>query len=410
MQRQNLRDSGVGFHQYTLLIMIYYLIAPFEDLLTGSAGTVAKYIAVAIIIVGLINQNGAITLRFDTPSNCIVYLLLLSVASCIWATDRNVAFHRNTAYLLVPGLAFFVSQLEFSEEERESIITASIVGGFMMIVYLFLQGQIDLSDGGRMRLTEGNDQNNFAALIFLPFVLCVLRMIRVRTKKRLIYCGLALVLLYLILMTGSRGALMAILFAVLVFVLFSPGEKRLRLIVIMIVAATLANFIVLPMLPENIQARLFDNESYTHTMNSENNRMAFWKCAFTEIYPKNPIVGVGSGCVPIWLGKYFSYNRAMHNTYINMLCEYGLLGLPVFLRMLYSLFIKKKREGNPGEIALLAGICVIIFFLDAFAKKFFWNVIMLLMIDTTQINSVQNRHGYQTKQTAISGFDTGKGK
>lgn len=385
-----MRDSGASFHQYTLLIMLYYLFAPMEDVLTGSIGTVAKYIAIVIMVLGFVNLNGEITLKSDTPSNCIVYLLVLSAASCIWATDRATAIHRNTAYLLVPGLAFFVGQLEFSAKERDYIITASIVGGLVTIAYLVLMGQIDLTGTQRMHLTEGNDQNNFAAHLFLPFGLSVIRAIKYGGKRRVLYLGIGMLLLYMILMTGSRGALVAILVSVLVFVFFSSGEKRLRLLLLMIAAFALAYFVVLPMLPEHIQARLFDSESYKNTANAEENRVAFWRLAITEIFPKRPVLGVGAGCVPIWLGKFFSTNRGMHNTYINMLCEFALFGLPVFLRMLYALFIKKKREGNPGEIALLAGICVIIFFLDAFAKKFFWNIIMLLMIDVTQTDSAKN--------------------
>lgn len=392
MQRQSLRGPGEDFHQYTLLIMLYYLFAPMEDVLTGSIGTVAKFIAILIITLSFINLNGEIMLKSDTPSNCIIYLMVLSAASCLWATDRSVALQRNTAYLLVPGLAFFVGQLEFSAKERDAIMTASIVGGLVTIVYLVQQGQIDITGTQRMHLTEGNDQNNFAAHLFLPFGLSVTRAIQYSGKKRIPYLGLALALLYMILMTGSRGALVAILFSVLVFVFFSSGEKRTRLLLMMVVAFALAYFVVLPMLPEHIQARLFDNESYTGTINAEENRVAFWKLGITEIFPKRPLLGVGAGCVPIWLGKFFSTNRAMHNTYINMLCEYGMVGIPAFLRMLYALFIKKKREENPAEIALLAGICVIIFFLDAYPKKFFWNIVMLLMIDTTQSDGVPKQH------------------
>ena len=74
-------------------------------------------------------------------------------------------------------------------------------------------------------------------------------------------------------------------------------------------------------------------------------------------------------------------NWGMHSTYVTMLCEYGLFGLPVFLGLLWSLFRRKIKENDLSEAALLAGMCVIIFFLDAYSRKFLWNVIMLLMIE-----------------------------
>ena len=390
MQRRNIKDSGAEINQYTLFIMLYYLLAPMEDILTGKFGTVAKYLAIIIAFFGFVNNNGGITLKPSTASNCIIYLMVLSVASCIWATDRSVAIHRNVAYLLVPGLAWFVGQLEFSAKEKEYIITASIVGGLLTVGYLVLKGQINITGVQRMKLTEGNDQNNFAALLYLPFSLCFIRAFGQSLKKSILYVGFALLFAYMILLTGSRGALLSMLLFLMVYILFSQGRKRVRLLVCALIALVIAYFVILPLLPENLRSRLFDNDSYTRTINSEENRIAFWKLAFTEICPKNPILGVGAGCTPLWLGKFFRRNRGMHNTYINMLCEFGLFGLPAFLWMLYALFIKKKREGNPGEIALFAGICMIIFFLDAYPKKFFWNIIMLIMIDTTQPVSNSN--------------------
>lgn len=392
MQTHNLNEPTTHVNQYTLCIMAYYLFAPMEDLLTSNVGTLAKYIAIFIVFFGLIYTGGAITFKSSPVHNCIIYLMILSVASCIWATDPAVAIHRNVAYLLVPGLAFFVGQLEFSAREQDNIITAAIVGGALTVGYLIFKGQISITGIQRLNLTDGNDQNGFAANMLLPFCLCIMRALKQKGGKRILYVGLGLLFLYVILLTGSRGALLGMFTFTFVYIFFSEGQNRGRTLVIVLAGLVLAYFVVLPLLPEYIQTRLFNNDSYMNTINAQENRVAFWRTAFTEIFPKHPLLGVGSGCTPLWLGKFFSYNRGMHNTYINMLCEYGVLGLPVFLRMLYGLFMEKKRQGNAGEIALLACICVIIFFLDAYPKKYFWNVIMLLMIDTVQPEAPEIRH------------------
>lgn len=387
MQMYDSTSAGARFHQYTPLIMMYYLFAPMEDLLTGSMGTVAKYIAMFIIFLGLVSTGGELHLNYSSINKCLIYLMLLSAASCLWATDRAVAINRNVAYLLIPGLAFFVGQLDFSPKERESIITAAIVGGIATAIYLVISGQINLGSMQRLQLTKANDQNGFAASIFLPFGLCVGRILNQELWKKCAYAGLSLLFLFIILLTGSRGALLGVFAFVLAFAFFSQKGKRARTIIGVLALLVLAYYVVLPLLPEYIQKRLFNNDSYVKTMNANENRTAFWKLAFTEIFPKHPVLGVGAGCTPLWLGRFYSTNRGMHNTYINMLCEYGVLGLPIFLWMLWSLFYEKKKQGKLIELALLTGICVIVFFLDAYPKKYFWNVLMLLMIEPKRIEN-----------------------
>lgn len=381
MQRYSLPNPPQQYHQYTPLVMMYYLFAPMEDLLTGSMGTVAKYIAMVIILLGLISTNGEIHLNFNKVNKCLLYLLALSTASCLWAVNREIAVGRNVAYLLVPGLAFFVGQLDFSPRERESIISAAIAGGVLTVGYLVVNGQIDLTSMQRLNLTKGNDQNGFAALMLLPFGLSIGRIPGKSLPIKCMYMGFALVFLFVVLMTGSRGGLLGICAFVFICVFFAQKGKRTRTIISMVALLIFAYFFVLPYLPEHIRNRLFKNDSYMNTMNAHENRGAFWKLGITKIFTSNPLLGVGAGCVPIMLGRYFSTNRAMHNTYINMLCEFGLLGLPAFLWMLWNLFYRKFKQQKLIEMALLVGICLIIFFLDAYAKKFFWNVIMLLMIE-----------------------------
>ena len=115
MQMTNLSREKRPFHLYTYLIMLYYLLVPMEDFLTGSAG---KYIAIFIIFLGVYSMRWKIYFKNNCVNWCLVYLLVLSFISIAWASDVSVAMERNVAYLLVPGLALLVGQLPFSEEER----------------------------------------------------------------------------------------------------------------------------------------------------------------------------------------------------------------------------------------------------------------------------------------------------
>ena len=87
-----------------------------------------------------------------------------------------------------------------------------------------------------------------------------------------------------------------------------------------------------------------------------------------------PILGFGAGCAPLRLSSIYSVSKGVHNTYLNMFLETSFLCLPVFIAMLVDLFRKLIKNKRAVEIAALAGICVVIFFLDSYAKKFFWNL------------------------------------
>ena len=92
------------------------------------------------------------------------------------------------------------------------------------------------------------------------------------------------------------------------------------------------------------------------------------------------ILGLGPGCVSNKLVSYYGFAKGIHNTYLNMLCEFGILGLPAFLLMIVSILVRSHKRKFYIGMAMLLGICTTILFLDAYAKKFFWNIIMLIFI------------------------------
>lgn len=136
-------------------------------------------------------------------------------------------------------------------------------------------------------------------------------------------------------------------------------------------------YILKSFLPSDLYNRLFTIENYT---SHGAGRTDIWDILFKDIIPDMGVFGLGAGCVSVKLTSYYGFAKGVHNTYINMLCEFGILGLPAFITMIFSVLIRNYKNKFFIGMAMLLGICTTIFFLDAYAKKFFWNIIMLIFI------------------------------
>lgn len=362
--------------------MLYFCIAPLEDLLAGSMGTVAKYIALIIVAFGFIEMGlSGLKLSFSKTNVCIMWLMALGVISCVWAIDSDVAIGRISAYLTVPGICLFVGMLDFSKKEYKAIVNSAILGGLFTVMYISYVNGADLLLSGRITLNSENDPNNLAALLFLPLGLVIGKMQSVSsTGKKVWYAFCMSIIAFLFLLTGSRGGLLGLLAFFIAYLIFNKAYKKIYVLIGAIVAVVIIWFVVAPMLPEDIYNRLFNNTDFTGSEATGSGRVEIWVTLVTKIVFKNFFIGVGAGCVPRALGEYFGSLAGAHNTYLNMLGEYGVLGLPAFLIMLYDKWKGQYCAKRYIEAALLVGICVIMFFLDSYPKKFFWNVIMLLII------------------------------
>ena len=177
--------------------------------------------------------------------------------------------------------------------------------------------------------------------------------------------------------TGSRGGLVTCITIMLCFILFS--EKNFfskstlyKLIAILIVLGVLF-YIINNYLPTDIYNRLFDFESYE----GGSERDIIWKNTLNLVFSGiNIFFGAG------W-GAYYGYNGyylSVHNTYLSMLCDVGILGVSIFFIPVINKIIFFKRKKFTLPIILLAcGLCPS-FFIEAINKRFFWSMIMLLFI------------------------------
>lgn len=363
-------------HVYTYILMLYFLLAPFEDILSFSGGTLGKWLAAFTVIAGLWETRGHIRIKFKDGNFCLICLMLLSALSCIWAIYPDVALARNAAYLMLPAFCLLVSVLDFSEKEYEQIVRAAVLGGVVVAIYILLNGYVGSS--GRVRLDEGNDPNNLAALLQLPMAMAFRQTTQKHTKGRVVYVLSLLLIIFVLLLTGSRGGMISAAVFFLAFFLFSKAYRKAGVLFSLLLVAVLIWQIILPALPENILNRLFETNYNKEIVSG--NRVRIWKAVVLGLFPQMPAYGIGAGCAPYALMQWHSSGKAVHNTYLCIICEYGLLGIGPFLWLLFAKLKKQLVLNHYSEAALLLCIYATIFFLDAYAKKFFWNVLLLATI------------------------------
>lgn len=154
-------------------------------------------------------------------------------------------------------------------------------------------------------------------------------------KAKCLYLALMPLLLYALILTQSRGALLALL--VVAFFVFRQSSKKFMLILVAIGIA-LASWQV--MNPEQKDRYLsLIGDSHTKNAASAEGRLEGMMREF-QIGLERPIVGHGLGTTPEAKVHILGDRQASHNLYAELLIELGLIGAIIFLA--YMAQIHKK--------------------------------------------------------------------
>lgn len=391
----NNRTAKSSISYDAFLFSIYFLMAPFEDLLSFSAGTVLKYLAIVIVCVFfLMSIRNPTNIKLSDPIIIVpVLLVALSWTSVYWSINQGVSFSRNIAYTLLPALFLVVYIKKFNDREIKLVEKTIILSGIFMFIHIianydeFLSGMY-----GRFTLGEGNDPNNLAAHLILPLFIIIGKLIKTDKKNKIFLVATVCMFLFPVFITGSRGALVAVFIAITyLFFLYSRG-KNIYKILVFVPLFVIIFYITFQFLPEYTLGRIFSVDAYTRDFVQYGSRSDIWRNVFSYILPVSPILGLGSGTACYAMASIYGHIKGIHNTYINMLVEFGVLGLPIFLFFLYKLYKKILKGDKKHNIGAFIAMLVIIFFLDSYSKKFFWNTLMFyaisLRIDVRSTNNL----------------------
>lgn len=278
-----------------------------------------------------------------------VGLALWAASSSLWAIDEDVAL--SSAFRLAQGLLLvFIIYSALREPRHVRWVLGTYVGG-AVVTALFALGSA--ATGGLTRLSGENANPNELAALFLPGV--VLSVFAALGERRPLLrwaaSGAATILLVALLLTGSRGGLLGLAVALIAGIIVAgAGRVRFGLVAVALVMGSAVVVYYAAFAPveqaDRVSAIGDDGGS---------GRTDLWKVA-SEVASDRPLTGVGAGNFREAEARYaareidiaridlvLDESKVVHNTYLSILSELGIVGLGLFLFLVAAAFASTVR-------------------------------------------------------------------
>jgi O-antigen ligase len=385
---------AIGY--YFALVYIFIVFSQLHQLITMALGIdthILIIVGVPMILTVLGSGGLRRTLRWSAAKYWTAFSLWMVIAAP-FSSWRTGSLPVTWNWFRVEVLILFVIAgcvMTWSEVKRLMLVLASAAVVDVVAGRVFsnqILGRLEMTG------TTMSDPNDFAAqlILVLPFLLLIVISASQLMVIRLVSAGILLYGLYLILLSGSRGALIAIC-VTLLFVLWKIRPRHKILVAsIAILLAFAANVVV----PQRILVRLattFGTPESTGkdpdsaaTESEQSRRYLLKQSILTTL--RHPFVGVGAGQFQNYEGteareaNQHGYWHETHNSFTEVSSELGIPALLFFLaaiistyRMLSGIYESAGRRAPSREteqirttalclLISLIGFCTAIFFLS----------------------------------------------
>ncbi len=307
------------------------------------------YVAIATILAALFQKLGMLSsLKYAAsvnPRGPILRFVHYTVAAFGLWVFVSYSFARNQEESLpwfIEYLKLFVMFLtsayliHTTRQLWTLFVMAALAIGYIgyEVNFLYLQHRrISILDNG----FGGLDNNGAGLMMAMGVPLCLFVWEGTTRWWRWAFAAFVPVLIHAMLMSYSRGAMVALLLACPMFYLRSRYKGYMT-------AAALGLALLLPVMagPE-IRERFFSIERFEKDKSAQS-RFASWNAAYL-MASEFPITGVGIRNSNLFSQQYGadSHNRTIHSQYLQVAADMGFVGLALYLLMLASVWWEVRR-------------------------------------------------------------------
>jgi hypothetical protein len=295
------------------------------------------------MIMGLATGKIKGSLGLLLPYLLFYTIVLLSLFKLATGVDFEL-FQKLFIYLL--GLLTF---FQFSSENTFRLLLrfqswAGIVVAIWVIINAFQGGFSD-------RVGIGADQNNVSTMISFGMIPILANLLtqRISLWQRMVMWSVLATGAYALLLLASRGITIALGMALLFMIarVFTDPRRVIPLLLLGVVASV----IVAGLPGSDMLVDRFNQGDVT----SANGRLPLWQAGIQEVMSSSPLellFGHGMNYSLIVTSRVVGKLYSMHNTYIQMLLEYGLVGLGLFIGL--HMFVLRILWTDKRPLALYA--------------------------------------------------------
>jgi hypothetical protein len=364
-----------------IFILPIFIISSLGNNFFGYGGISTSRIIGFILIIACIVYQA----RNKIPLRRLEFILLVTffvytfISSAFSITGSLQSFFLFTQSLII---VFLLSQLRNINLFNLSwSLIASSVAAIILLIFS-LEEKIILLDLERLSIGEDDSINRFAtmisqliAILFVGFV--------ISGKNKLIKIILFLTMLiglFMIILTGTRSALIAIILAIVIVCLYFFINSKKSVINLLLIFTVC--YLILNQLQE-LDLHVLKRFSLEEVNDSGGSgRRGVWKALIPRTLDDGLFFGFGFGAENVYfLAKQYGFSFSAHNLLIDMFIQMGFSGLILFVT--YFFILAKKLLKSIDNPNIFVPIMILLTGLfnglgeTVFLEKFFWNGIAL---------------------------------
>lgn len=370
-----MKNGALNTHKLCLISFSLCIIA------NNTFGSDAKMYIVskmAMLVFFMISMLDILARRELTLKNYLLPMILfvmLEFFSCLWAVDSNISFAQLSTQIQL-FILFMFSTSAFKELGEVKYLYISLyISGFVLLAYsLFVYGPSGyvtmITNGTRLGGLIANE-NGFGRVYALAGVgsfFCFLN-----NKKKLLHGLSTMLFLVNVLASGSRGALVVLVFGIVLSSSVYYGFKNIWKFILIGLVVLLGVYYLLNMsqfaMINHRLSGLFGEHREESVLGRQNMILVGW-----ELFKKHPFWGTGLSSFSVISG----FGTYSHNNYIEVLVSLGIIGFLIYYIPFVTLIVRILQRYGIGKdknlLVLLMFLTIYLFYgfftVQIYAKDF----------------------------------------
>jgi len=367
---------------------VYAFLAVSLDSLAFLPGGASLTKPVGVLTGAVLLSVGLIERRLGHPSWAALWwglFMLWSAFSAAWASDPTSVFRRLPTVISLVVLYTVAASFRPSRRELYWVCVLTVLGGvFAAALAYWFGSDVSTTTGevGRTRLVVGEmddvNPNTLGRLLLLPLAFAIAGVVGFSgALRKAVAMGCVGLIGFGIFISVSRGAVVATV--AMLSVLLYRLRARWQIVGVMILLLAISTAA-----PDIFYERFGALASGEDASGS--GRAGIWKAGLQIFVERSGFTGVGLDNSADISMPSKARTAVLHNIYLAVLVDLGMIGLALMLTALVSHFLaaQSARKEGPGSIILAAseaafvGMLICAFFADYLWTKTLWLSLTIL--------------------------------